>query len=268
MAHAVPSQVCNLIARLFPDLGKEVAQPGAHGLRPGTAVRAVLDLIDKIPDELVRLSADDFAFYYANVSALQSAWDDRNRSANQVTVGPLPNEGHTTLFEIYRMLGKCPDEAAVAATTGLEFIPNDEFREALRSDISSANSALMNREYKAATVLAGSVVEALLFWALEKEGETEVRTRLDKAAPPKPLNEWTLGPIVAAASACKLITDSTTTQAELAQNFRNLIHPGRQARLKETCDRGSALGALAAVERVATDLAKKYPSSVPQSAVP
>jgi hypothetical protein len=61
------------------------------------------------------------------------------------------------------------------------------------------------------------------------------------------------------AHACDLITDDSKAQATLAQNFRNLIHPGRQARLGEKCDRGTAYAALAAVERVAADLAKKFP---------
>jgi hypothetical protein len=116
----------------------------------------------------------------------------------------------------------------------------------------------MNHEYKAALVLGGSVVEALLLWGLEKEGEPKVKATA-KGAPANALNEWTLGQMIEATHACKLISDNTRKQAELAQNFRNLIHPGRQARLQETCDRGSALGTLAAVEKIAVDLTKKFP---------
>jgi hypothetical protein len=51
----------------------------------------------------------------------------------------------------------------------------------------------MNHEYKAATVLAGSIVEALLYWALEQEGEAKIRASA-VGAPSKPLNKWTLAP--------------------------------------------------------------------------
>jgi hypothetical protein len=258
MSRAVPSQVRELILKLFPDLASEPDEPGAIGLRQATAVRAVVDILARIPEEFIRLSADDFALYCANTSALVCAYDDRQKSNNQLGVGRLPNAGHSTLYEIHRLLAKCPDETAAVHTTGLEFLPNDRFREGLRTDISSANSALINHEYKAAAVLGGSVVEALLLWGLEKEGEPGVRTKV-QGAQSSAINEWTLGQMIAGAHACKLISDNTRKQAELAQNFRNLIHPGRQARLQETCDRGAALGTLAAVEKVAADLAKKFP---------
>jgi hypothetical protein len=260
MARAVPSQVRQLILRLFPDIEAEPNTPGQRPLRVGTTVRAAVDLLGRIPDELIRLSASDFADYYGNVSALRGAWDDRNPSTNQLQDRELiPHSGHTSLFEIQRLLGKCPDEAPAAGTTGLEFLDDYDFRQALRTDISSANSSLMNHEYKAATVIGGSVAEALLLWALEKRGDPNVIGKTSS----KPLNEWMLGDLILAARACDLITDQTKQQAELAQRFRNLIHPGRQRRLQEKCDRGTAFGALAAVERVAMDLEKKFPPANP-----
>ena len=57
----------------------------------------------------------------------------------------------------------------------------------------------------------------------------------------------------------RLITDDTRKTAELAQSYRNLFHPGKAARLKGKCDRGTALATLAATERVAADLAKAFP---------
>ena len=42
--------------------------------------------------------------------------------------------------------------------------------------------------------------------------------------------------------------------AKNAQQFRNLIHPGRAQRLNAVCNRGTALAALAAVHLVAADL--------------
>jgi hypothetical protein len=260
MAHAVPSQVRQSILRLFPDIEAEPNQQGQRPLRVGTTVHAALELLNRIPDELIRLPANELAEYFGNVSALRGAWEDRNKSNNEVHDRELiPRSGHSSLFEIQRLLARCPDQGPAPQTTGLDFLVSDrDLREALRTDISSANSALTNHGYKEATVIAGSVVEALLLWALEKHGDKEVR-QTAKSAPKEPLNEWTLGPMIEAAHSCKLISNATKTQAGLAKTFRNLIHPGRAARLKERCDRGTALGALAAVEMVAADLAKPFP---------
>ena len=40
------------------------------------------------------------------------------------------------------------------------------------------------------------------------------------------------------------------TQTRLAKDFRNLIHPGRAQRQGQTCDRATALSAVAAVEHI------------------
>jgi hypothetical protein len=48
----------------------------------------------------------------------------------------------------------------------------------------------------------------------------------------------------------KLIEDDTAKLVRRAKDFRNLIHPERAARLRQRCDRSTALTALAAVEAV------------------
>jgi hypothetical protein len=256
VAHIVPSQARDVIGLLFPDLDKEQAKRGEIGFYRAGFVHAVLDLIGRIPDELIRLPPGEFALFLANVSALRDAWGDRK--GDQISVISLPPCAHRPILEIRQYLEKCPDEAPAPQTTGLQFVGDVAFRDTLRTDISSADSALMNHEYKAATVLAGSVVEALLLWALEAHGVSKVRATV-KGVPSTALNIWGLGDLIKAAHGCKLIGNDTKAQAELAQNFRNLIHPGRQARLQDACDRGTALGALAAIERIATDLAKEFP---------
>ena len=66
---------------------------------------------------------------------------------------------------------------------------------------------------------------------------------------------WHLHEYVEVAAHMGVIKPDTATLVRLAKDFRNLIHPGRAARLGQKCDRATALGALAAVEAVARDLA-------------
>jgi len=157
-------------------------------------------------------------------------------------------------------LQRCPDAAPTPATVELVFIPDPAFREELRIDISTAYQALANGEWKPATVLAGSVVEALLLWALQQENATDLQQAITTAVskgtlaqqPPGPLERWDLQHYIAVAEQLQLINADTATQARLAKDFRNLIHPGRAQRLARACTRGTALGALAAVEMVVT----------------
>jgi hypothetical protein len=257
MAYTVPSQVCDLIALLFPEqYQRQFAREAQYHFNSGY-VRAVLDAFAKVPENLITLPAPEATMLSANISAMQMAIDDhvRGQSTDLIT---LPGSTLLPFGEVYRLLAKCPDEAAAPATAGLEFVTDIQLRDVLRTDISTAVSALTNHEYKAATVLAGSVVEALLFWALDKFGIAAVRLRAPRA-PQESVDAWGLGWLINAARDCDLIGKDTAQQASLAKDYRNLIHPGVQSRLQDKCDRGTAYGALAAVERVAVDLAGRFP---------
>ena len=135
-------------------------------------------------------------------------------------------------------------------------------RESIRLDISAANRDLANGEWKGATVLAGSAVEALLLWALQQRPAADI-TRAREAVtrderlsrnPGDDLERWVLLDYVEVAGELSILKPESVQQARLAKNFRNLIHPGRVIRLGQKCDRGTALSALAAVELVVRDL--------------
>jgi len=87
-----------------------------------------------------------------------------------------------------------------------------------------------------------------------------------KTIPRRPLEDWNLGEYIDAATVLRLIKPDTGVQASIAKDFRNLIHPGRAQRLAVSCDRGTALAALAGVELVARDLRPKAISPSPTCA--
>ena len=134
-------------------------------------------------------------------------------------------------------------------------------------DISTAHNSLANGESKSATVMAGAAIEALLLWALQ---EHTTRAERDQAAqalmgvgtltkkPGTNLQQWVLDQFIEVGAYLAIIDADTAIQARLARNYRNLIHPGRAIRLGQTCDRGTALSAAAAVELVSRDLAQRY----------
>ena len=69
----------------------------------------------------------------------------------------------------------------------------------------------------------------------------------------KPI-DWSLHHLTEAARSLKILSEQTAAQCRIAKGFRNLIHPGRAARLAQKCSLGTALSALAAVEHVVGDL--------------
>ena len=206
-------------------------------------------------------------------------WSDRDRleswrhtELNQNRPNSLSAIGTSTsnlnpLTHIRIALSKCNDSAPAEATPGLAFIKDDDLRESLRTDIAEADRALINSEWKAATVLSGSVIEALLLWALQQEKAPAIQTAISnvvaaKRLRNKPNNDltwWVLIEFIEVAGEMKIISKETTDQANLAREFRNFIHAGKIQRLSKECNRGTALSAVSGVEHVITDLEKKYP---------
>ena len=184
---------------------------------------------------------------------------DINRNGRPTSIGTggrdqigMPGRHHRNAH-----LELLPDEQIPAATAGLLFIRDAQLRESIRGDIAFANQAVSGGEWKAATVLAGAAAEALLLWAItEKKSPTDIenaRAAVIPSAPTDP-NRWDLDAYIKVARHLALIETETERLADLAREFRNLIHPGRSARLAKVCDRGTALSALAAVELIVRDL--------------
>jgi hypothetical protein len=131
----------------------------------------------------------------------------------------------------------------------------------------TTRSALLHEEWKAATVIAGSIVEALLLWGITQKESVDVerarqscltKAKLSKDPGSDPLR-WNLSEYIEVAAELGMIDETTTLQAGLAKDFRNLIHPGRALKKQQICDRGTALAANAAAELVMRDLRVRFP---------
>lgn len=171
--------------------------------------------------------------------------------------------GFDAVTIIRRSLAKCPDEFPPPTTTELLFIKDVALRDNIRRDLGAANRALGNAEWKAATVLAGAAIEALLHWRLREPlpGPSAVKAAVTAliasgaiSKPDKNIDRWELSHFIEVASHLNFIGADTRNAAQLARNFRNLIHPGRASRLAQSCDRATALSAIGALEHVIRDL--------------
>ncbi len=265
MPRVVPSQVVEFIEHFFPFAANERKsrnQVLGIGPREASGLTAIIDLVQQIPHQLIVLEGSRYAALITGLAAIQNAvshWQAQGRS--ELSYLDVFNN-LSPVYLIRTALSDCPDEFPPPGIVELNFIPDRELRESVRTDISTTNTALSNGEWKAVTVLAGAVVEALLLWALQQRPqpdvwqavETLVANRTLDRNPGRNLETWNLYSYIEVAAELNLISAEAATQARLGKDFRNLIHPGRALRLGQTCDRGTALAALAAVEFVIRDL--------------
>jgi len=182
---------------------------------------------------------------------------------------PLGSIGNPIVL-VREALKKCPDQRPSPSVPTLMFIQDPGMRESIRLDIDAASSALNNREWKAATVLAGSATEAILLDQItsgHSEADREIaRKQVETSRTPKgsisrDAAKWSFVDLIDIAAHLKIVKEDTQKQCHLARNYRNTIHPGRLRR-GEVCDRGSALGALAACEMVIRDRESAIPPAI------
>jgi hypothetical protein len=221
-------------------------------------VTALLRLADELPEELVHMDSADYNRFVFSLSTMRSTLEFEpwisGGHPNAQLYGMALGEAISTLRTCISPLS---DQQIPEATTGLPFITDAPLRESIRADIAFADQAFSGGEWKAATVLAGAAAEALLLWAITaKKTKTEVGAARSATIPKASSdpNRWGLDEYIKVAHNLGLIGDNAAKQADLAKHFRNLIHPGRSARLKEVCDKGTAHSALAALELVLRDI--------------
>jgi hypothetical protein len=266
MPRVVPSQVVQAIDLLFPwAKSQRDAEDDRKSIHIGAAnnAAAVLELVENIPNELLVLEPSAYARFLAATSALRNQlinWNSRGGISRLERISGLGELHPITI--IRNAVALCPDEAPYIGTNELDYISDIDLRDSIWGDISAVRRALTNQEWKAATILAGSTIEALLLWSLSTKSAPEIQSAIsslmaNNALDKKPdtnEEEWSLHQYIHVCRKLDLISDSTRAQALLAKDFRNLVHPGRSIRLKQTCDRGTAFSAVAGIENVIRDL--------------
>lgn len=246
MARVVPSQIVALIDQNLSDPQSSRLSMGHTNV---ACLTAIAHLVDELPRELLTISGTDYSDLVCGVQAIRNSvafW--QHNGTGEIGINGI--RGKNILLILREALQKCPDQIPSPDTAELPFIEDVVLRDSIRLDISTATSALHNGEWKAATVLAGSAAEALLLWAITNA--PGLSTFAQK--PKRPPEEWSFAEYIAVAMSLELIKNNTEKLANLAKNFRNLIHPGLAWRRAEVCDRATALTALAAVECIVRDL--------------
>lgn len=260
MPRVVPSQVVAFINSLWP------ASTDLNNLHRGQAgqLSGLVDLVEQIPGELLTMDTAAYTLFICGKAHIRQkllTWAADSSRGHELGFmpGATPKNPVT---EIRDALAKCRDESFASATSKLNFIPDPELRTNLLIDIGAIDRALSNNEWKAATVLAGSAIEALLLWDLQNRRQASlpaavsalVTNKTFDKPPSSDPEEWSLHHYVEVEAHLRIIKPDTATEARLAKKFRNLIHPGRAQRLGQKCDRGTALASVAALDHVVRDL--------------
>lgn len=256
----VPSHIVRLIREHYPQLADHtnLASAAEAGFLSG-----VLAAVKQMPEGIV--PADSATRFAAIIGSLEAAVQ---------SCAPDARRGHLTgrhVSDLLALLTAFPDEPFRPDDTILQFIDDAPLRRTLSIDLAAAHRALAHGEWKAATVLAGSVVEALCLWGIRRNGadravETGQRLQrervLGQRGLPNDLLNWHAPELIEVAFAQGLIGLDTIQVARTTKDYRNLIHPGRELRTGQQCTEGVAHIAVGAMRRIAEDLEAREAGNV------
>jgi hypothetical protein len=258
MARVVPSQVVQVIDAAYPGILNRPPQAYDHGHGPG--LRALVEVARQVPTELFT-GASDFTDFTLCISVIEE------QLQRWLMSGTGQVRGFTGRFDdpiqkMHEILLRCRDEPLPHNPSMLRFIVNRQLRDSILRDVRGSDDALAHGEWKAATVLAGAAIEALLHWRLglnmkaqrQAAGKAAVSAKLLTREPDNNLDRWGLDDLIEVAGQSGLLKEDTLAVARQTKNFRNLIHPGKAKRLAQECNRSTALVAVAALERVIDEL--------------
>lgn len=254
MSSFAPSDVVAFINTVFPNPGSTFRLDLSHG----DFVAGIVRLLDGL-DPAVLPSGTDLVtleFARAAMSTAVTTWTTRGGST---TLDKLKGHSLNPVLVVRDILSKCSDQVIPDETAGLDFITNEELRADLRSDIASLDPLMRSGQWKAAMVIGGSAAEAILL-AMLSSADTEKRdeARKEESNPPSTdVTHWHLPMMARVAHRLGIITKDCCKQAEFAQGFRNLIHPGRQEREQRKATRAAALSCCATVELIIEELSAK-----------
>jgi hypothetical protein len=258
MPRLVPSEIVKYIDDSFK-FATDATQPKVDlGIDHIGRLSAIIAMVDHLPNELFVLPPGEYAELISQVEQI--------RGALRATVahGSAYKFEGKHVWRIRRLLAKCPDSAPSDKVAGeLRFVKDKVLRNVLRTDITEAYHCLTEGRWKAATVLAGSVIEALLVWRLSRytaaqlmSAATAVVWPPSQKAPKGPPDGWKFFQLIKVAAKIGAISSDAEKQADLARDYRNLIHSHKGVRAKEQCGKDTALGALSGVERVIREFSK------------
>jgi hypothetical protein len=240
----LPSQLVEAIDSMFGANRLELdGRAVTHNFR--AEVHALLALLDEVPRELIDLGSVE----YLELTRCRAVLATSLVCWNLGDIVPARDVGGKDPVErIRRLMKQCHDELPLAEPE-LPFISDADTRFGIEDRLHAAWTDFGAREWMGATVLAGAALEALLLWAVKRVNLTEI--------PKRPLDELHLADLIRLAVKNRVIDEACERQASLAQDARNLVHPGRALWLGDMCNKTTALTALTAVYRVIDGMRKK-----------
>ncbi len=261
-AHLAPSEIIALIDA-FSDAPKREDEGGERFPFQldislyGGVIQAIIDLVDRIPKAMLPTDAETLKDLYLSIGEIRYRIECWRYGRGRDSIVRQPHTKDMTALGLLRsVLRKCSETYIPEWIDELRFVENLDLREDIRNDVACAHSSVDSGNWKAACVLAGSAVEALILdnHSARLPEVTAMIAGKNLGLSVEKINYWGLASHLDIAKHLGALRDNTVRSCDVLRDFRNLVHPGRSERLKERATRGKALHSVGALVETIEDL--------------
>jgi hypothetical protein len=225
-------------------------------------VERMLTLIRVLPEELNRLDPRDFLpsarydFVLARASARE--WGTgTNSNFSEAVHAPVIKQMAERVVSTLKHYGA---DGSRVVSRSFAFIKDSGLRQIIERDYRELRLKVFpSRAWKSTVILAGSIMEAILFDQLARDSSIEAKAKASPKAPKDKagtvLNlvagDWSLFALIEVSVDIRVLpTDRAKSFDQVLRDYRNFVHPKKELRAQHPCTEAEALMSVGALEGV------------------
>lgn len=216
-----------------------------------------LDARDFTPDV-----QEEFVVVLAEAEEWAKFAEDRSNFINNILPAPTKQmELQQLLHRVIAVLEKYGGEGWRVKTRDFSFIKDAGLREIIERDYKEVTLVLFpGGAWKSTVVIAGGILEAVLFDQLTVDPVTNAKVLASPKAPKRggavlPLDDWKLEGLIKVAADIGLFDKAREdTFDQVLRDYRNFIHPKKEIRAAHPCREGEAQLAIGALNAICDTL--------------
>lgn len=223
-------------------------------------VERMFTLIRVLPEELSRLDPGDFLpsarydFVLARASARQ--WGTATTFNPAVHAQPIKQMAERVVSTLEHYGG----DGSRVISRSFAFIKDSGLRQIIERDYRELRLKVFpSRAWKSTVILAGSIMEAILFDQLVRDSSIEAKAKASQKAPKDKTGtvldlvagDWNLFALIEVSVDIRVLpADRAKSFDQVLRDYRNFVHPKKELRARHPCTEAEALMSVGALEGV------------------
>lgn len=137
----------------------------------------------------------------------------------------------------------------------LFLIHDNEMRDILQRDLRECAIAVVAGQDKTATIMCGSIIEALLMLKIKEQGISKYDvSAVSKGKTSHPVSEMSLNELLYIADIENILDKNGYHLGHYIRDYRNVVHPAKEIRMSEEVNHENVITMWAVLKRLVSDL--------------